>query len=56
MNDSYEKNVNVFRQGIDDRSYYMDKLSDYEKMKEFIADIQKASDDFLNAWESVVSE
>ena len=56
MNQSYIKTVDVFRQGIDDRSYYQDKLADYTQMKELIFSIQAASKDFLDTWALVVAE
>lgn len=56
MNQSYVETVAVFRQGIDDRSYYQDKLADYERMKELIFSIQGASKEFLDTWALVVNE
>lgn len=56
MNQAYINTVAVFRQGIDDRSYYQDKLADYKRMKQLISTIQAASKDFLDTWALVVAE
>ena len=54
MNNTCTATVEAFKRGIDDRSYYEDKLSDYAHMKNLIASIQSASRDFMDIWALVV--
>jgi len=56
MNNNCSATIDAFKQGIDDRNYYKDKLADYGRIKHLIDKIQEASKDFLDAWILVLAE
>ncbi len=56
MNDNCSATIDAFKQGIDDRSYYKDKLADYGRIKDLIDKIQEASKDFLGTWALILAE
>lgn len=56
MNETCKASIVTFKQGIDDREYYKDRLSDYNCMKELIVAVQSASKDFMDTWSLVANE
>lgn len=56
MNVNCAETIETFKQGIDDRSYYEDKLAEYTRIKTLSDGIQAASKDFLDTWALVLAE